>query len=53
MFSSLNLAQSVLLISYQLNVFYLEKNKESSQIDVSITKANYEEMQAFAMRLEN
>tara|TARA_B000000609_G_scaffold143837_1_gene124139 strand:- start:361 stop:1134 length:774 start_codon:yes stop_codon:yes gene_type:complete len=53
MFSSLNLAQSVLLISYQLNVFSLEKNIKFSQIDVPITKANYEEMQAFAMRLEN
>ena len=29
------------------------KKKESSQTNVPITKANYEEMQAFATRLEN
>ena len=52
-FSSLNLAQSVLLICYQLNVCFIEKSESSSQADVSITKANYEEMQAFATRLEN
>jgi tRNA/rRNA methyltransferase len=51
-FSSLNLAQSVLLISYQLNVCFLGKDKEYSQTDAPITKANYEEMQAFATRLE-
>ena len=34
-------------------MFVLEKNKDLSQIDVPITKANYEEMQAFAKRLEN
>ena len=52
-FSSLNLAQSVLLISYQLNVCSIKQNKESSQTSVSVTKANYQEMQAFATRLEN
>ena len=52
-FSSLNLAQSVLLISYQLNVCSLKKNAGSSQNNVPISKANYEEMQAFAKRLEN
>ena len=52
-FSSLNLAQSVLLISYQLNVCFLEKNEESSHTDPPIKKANYEEIQALAMRLEN
>ena len=52
-FSSLNLAQSVLLISYQLNVCSIKQNKESSRTNVSITKANYQEMQAFATRLEN
>ena len=52
-FSSLNLAQSVLLISYQLAICSLEKNTESSQNNISVPKANYEEIQAFAMRLEN
>ena len=52
-FSSLNLSQSVLLISYQLNIFSLNKNAESSQNNVPLSKANYEEMQAFAIRLEN
>ncbi len=53
LFSSLNLAQSVLLISYQLNIFFLEKNVESTYINHPVPKANYEEMQAFVMRLEN
>ena len=44
-FSSLNLAQSVLLISYQLNVCSIKQNKESSQTNVSVKKANYEEKQ--------
>ena len=52
-FSSLNLAQSVLLISYQLNVWSLKQNEEIIQTNVSVTKANYEEMQAFATKLEN
>ena len=52
-FSSLNLAQSVLLISYQLNVCSLKKNVEFSLNNLPISKANYEEMQAFATRLEN
>ena len=52
-FSSLNLAQSVLLMCYQLNVCSLKKGAGSSQTNVSITKANYEEMQAFATRLED
>ena len=52
-FSSLNLAQSVLLIAYQLNIFSIEKNTEPSQNNIPISKANYEEMQAFAMRLES
>ena len=52
-FSSLNLAQSVLLIAYQLNIFSIEKNTEPSQNNIPISKANYEEMQAFVMRLEN
>ena len=52
-FSSLNLAQSVLLISYQLNVHALEKSQGLSQADVPVTRANYEEMQAFAKRLED
>ena len=51
-FSSLNLAQSVLLISYQLNVCSLKKNAKASHNNVLISKANYEEMQAFASRLE-
>ena len=51
-FSSLNLAQSVLLISYQLNVCSLKKNAKASHNNVPISKANYEEMQAFATRLE-
>ena len=53
MFSSLNLAQSVLLISYQLNDCYLKQNKEPPQTDVSVTKANYEEMQVLATKLED
>ncbi len=52
-FSSLNLAQSVLLISYQLNVCYLEEDVEAFKNNVPISKANYEEMRAFATRLEN
>ena len=31
----------------------MKQNKGSSQTDVSVTKANYEEMQALATRLEN
>jgi len=41
------------LISYQLNVCSLKQNAGSSQNNVPISKANYEEMQAFAKRLEN
>ena len=52
-FSSLNLAQSVLLISYQLNLCFLQKNEKSSYTDAPLTKANYEEIHAFATRLEN
>ena len=52
-FSSLNLAQSVLLICYQLNVCFLEKSAGSFQTNVPITKANHEEMQALATKLED
>ena len=52
-FSSLNLAQSVLLICYQLNVCSLEKSAGSPQTNVPITKANFEEMQALATKLED
>ena len=53
-FSSLNLAQSVLLICYQLNICSIGKNKKNySQTELSDTKANYEEIQAYLTRLEN
>ena len=53
-FSSLNLAQSVLLICYQLNICSVGKNKKNySQAELSDTKANYEEIQAYLTRLEN
>lgn len=52
-FSSLNLAQSVLLICYQLNICFLERSAGSSQTNVPITKANYEEMQVLATKLED
>ena len=51
-FSSLNLAQSVLLICYQLNICSIEKNINIAQAKVSDTKANYEEIQAFVTKLE-
>ncbi len=51
-FSSLNLAQSVLLICYQLNICFLGAGVEVSQSELSDTKANYDEIQALVMRLE-
>ena len=51
-FSSLNLAQSVLLICYQLNICFIEKNINIAQAKLSDTKANYEEIQAFVAKLE-
>ena len=51
-FSSLNLAQSVLLICYQLNICSIEKNINIAQTKLSDTKANYEEIQAFVTKLE-
>ena len=51
-FSSLNLAQSVLLICYQLNICSIEKNINIAQAKLSDTKANYEEIQAFVTKLE-
>ena len=52
-FSSLNLAQSVLLICYQLKVRFIGKIEKVSQAKLSSTKANYEEIQAFMTKLEN
>ena len=51
-FSSLNLAQSVLLICYQLNSCSIGKNANIVQAEISDTKANYEEIQAFVTKLE-
>ena len=45
-------SQSKIVISQELNGAQ-QKNTESSQNNVPISKANYEEMQAFATRLEN
>ena len=52
-FSSLNLAQSVLLICYQLNICSIGTNENSSQAELSDTKANYDEIQAYLTKLEN
>ena len=51
-FSSLNLAQSVLLVCYQLNIYFLGESNGPSQTELSDTKANYEEIQAFMTKLE-
>ena len=46
-FSSLNLAESVLLIRYQLNVCSFEKSAGSFQANVPITKANSTSQSSF------
>ena len=51
-FSSLNLAQSVLLMCYQLNICFLEGDVDVSQSELSGRKANYDEIQALVTRLE-
>ncbi len=51
-FSSLNLAQSVLLICYQLNIYFLGESDDTPQTELSGTKANHEEIQAIMIRLE-
>ena len=52
-FSSLNLAQSVLLMCYQLNICSIGRNENNFQAELSDPKANYEEIQAFLTNLEN